>query len=387
MCSPVSRGSRQRGFTLVELLVVIAIIGILIALLLPAVQAAREAARRSQCTNNLKQLGIGLHGYSDANGMFPIFAETTPPTPLSSGGYSGIAWSGYSGGYKGPTGGPLVRLLPYIEQVALYNQFNLNYTTEQYGWSPKTVYGAYNPTRQDLAAPNYYLGQQVIPAYVCPSVNYPMVFNVGFSPPQWAGTDYFVSVGTAGMGYQYGSSALDAYYPTSPYNPTGSYNGWFNDSNGWQGDGWHNQGQSTNGVFQLGDWAARFQDIGDGTANTIAMMENPRHCSENIFYGGWVSIWYTYASTKAPINFPTCLQEKDVNGVVINYNGWSYSGTWAPWSQTDAAQGAKSKHPGGAQVLFADGSVHFLHENIDYETYQRMGSRRDGKTLGPDSAW
>ncbi|MGH7192276.1 MAG: DUF1559 domain-containing protein, partial [Candidatus Saccharimonadales bacterium] len=202
----LSRRGARRGFTLVELLVVIAIIGILIALLLPAVQAAREAARRAQCTNNLKQLGIGLHNYSDVFGRFPIYAETTPPQRLSSGQYSGIAWAGYSNGYKGPTGSPLVRLLPFIEQASLYNQFNLNYTTEQYGWSPKgPTYGAYNPTRQDLVGPSFWLGGTTIPGYLCPSVNYATMYT-GNSPPVFATTDYYVSVGTAGMGYSYISS-------------------------------------------------------------------------------------------------------------------------------------------------------------------------------------
>src|SRR2546421_9598584 len=100
----------RRGFTLVELLVVIALIGLLIALLLPAVQAAREAARRSQCVNNLKQLGLAVQGYSDANGALPPAAATGPE------------WSNNFS--------MKVRVLPFIDQVALFNSMSMSFFQE-----------------------------------------------------------------------------------------------------------------------------------------------------------------------------------------------------------------------------------------------------------------
>ena len=369
------RGERL-GFTLVELLVVIAIIGILIALLLPAVQAAREAARRSQCTNNLKQLGLAIQNYHDIAQRFPICAET-PPQPASGGTAS---WSRQQ--YIGPTGGQLTRLLPFVEQQALYNKFNLNFTTEQQGWNaPTIVYGAYDPGNPQLTQPAGFLGQTVVPAFLCPSVNWPTTYQGYF-----AATDYLVCWGSPAFQHQYTQGPLAPYTPQpSPYG--GGWNGYFNDNPGWISDDWGGGGSgiNSNGVFATGNWAARFQDINDGSANTIAMMESPRQCHAGYYYG-WASIWYQGGGTRAPINFPTCLNERDIKGLLINFSGWSYSGVFNPWGGTpEAANGAKSKHPGGAQVVFCDGSVHFLRETIDYETYQRLGSRRDGKTIGTEA--
>src|SRR6476661_2888309 len=105
---------RERGFTLVELLVVIAIIGVLVALLLPAVQAAREAARRSQCTNNVKQIVLGCHNFHDSYGTVPNIVSYTP---TGGGGTTG----GFGAGW-----GFLPFLLPYVEQKALFDTINFN---------------------------------------------------------------------------------------------------------------------------------------------------------------------------------------------------------------------------------------------------------------------
>src|SRR3954470_23928311 len=111
------KSHRRRGFTLIELLVVIAIIGVLVALLLPAVQAAREAARRSQCVNNLKQIGLGLHGYHDAVGAFPpgyISAQVPGSNPLTGGDDIGAGWAWGS------------MILPQIEQDSLFHAINFS---------------------------------------------------------------------------------------------------------------------------------------------------------------------------------------------------------------------------------------------------------------------
>src|SRR5262249_51915486 len=108
------RGHRRRGFTLIELLVVIAIIGVLIALLLPAVQAAREAARRAQCTNNLKQLGLALHNYESSTGSFPYAFAWQWCSPASASLCGGV----------GNHHGPLVALLSFMEQTSVFNAYN-----------------------------------------------------------------------------------------------------------------------------------------------------------------------------------------------------------------------------------------------------------------------
>lgn len=116
---------RRGGFTLVELLVVIAIIGVLVALLLPAVQSAREAARRMSCTNNLRQLSLSLHNFHDVNGTFPKH--------VSPGGVTGVSW--------------LVHVLPYIEQKALYEQFQLTQAAYTSGQNANRILGRYENSR------------------------------------------------------------------------------------------------------------------------------------------------------------------------------------------------------------------------------------------------
>src|SRR5437773_5651213 len=140
---------RRSAFTLVELLVVIAIIGVLVALLLPAVQAAREAARRSQCMNNLRQIGLALHTYHDTFRVFPPSYLTVP------GGSPNMGKPDPDSGDAGPGWTALILILPQIEQGNLYNSFDLNTPT----WSTKNATQA----------------QQLVRSYICPSaIHHPM---------------------------------------------------------------------------------------------------------------------------------------------------------------------------------------------------------------------
>src|SRR5438105_13693240 len=136
----------RRGFTLVELLVVIAIIGVLVALLLPAVQAAREAARRSQCMNNLRQIGLALHTYHDTFGRFPPSYLTVP------GGSPAMGKPDPDNGDAGPGWTALMLIVPQIEQVNLYQSFDQNAPS----WSPKNAIPA----------------QRSVKTYLCPSADH-----------------------------------------------------------------------------------------------------------------------------------------------------------------------------------------------------------------------
>lgn len=367
----LSGGSQRRrlAFTLVELLVVIAIIGILIALLLPAIQAAREAARRSTCTNNLKQLGLAINTYADVNGRYPITGWQTYTGPAPTLQVVEIGGT--------PIGSTFMRMLPYMEQVQLYSQFDPRFIINGDSTSPT----AGQHSNQLGVAPSYV----VIPTFNCPSVTMQMKVNsqnqTG-SPAGGAGAaliDYAVNLGTLCGNSGHVAGNVIPYVPPSPYVGAGSGLGYFGDAIAGDGGNWDprvgGRPDLSNGCFSRGNWAATYADISDGTSNSIAIIELQRNCS-NWTWNGWYAADGAVASTHPPINFPTCMTERDINGAM---NTWSTQ-TFV-WSEWGLMWGAKSKHPGGAQMVFADGSVHFLQETINYETYQRLGARNDGKDV------
>ena len=146
---------RRRGFTLIELLVVIAIIAVLIALLLPAVQAAREAGRRMQCVNNLKQIGLGMHNYHSTNDVFPMGASKNCNSDPASGCPGYADWRGWSS---------LATVLPYVEQSALYNAINFAFAEE---------------THDAVAQPmNMTVVGTVVKTFMCPSDPYVGQYNI-----------------------------------------------------------------------------------------------------------------------------------------------------------------------------------------------------------------
>ena len=210
----------RRGFTLVELLVVIAIIGILIALLLPAVQAAREAARRSQCTNNLKQIGLALHNYHDTHGVFPpghmIWNNNLPAGYGLTGSMRNMGWQ--------------LHLLPFIEQGPLFDKFDFNVSV---------------PINHLINMPSYITW---INSYLCPS-------NPGLEGVAWTST---VNPATGDPNFNatpthYTGIADDVCAISCP------------DAGWWTGGG--------KGLFFTGS-KVKFRDIKDGTSNTIAVAEN-----------------------------------------------------------------------------------------------------------------
>jgi len=311
-----------RAFTLVELLVVIAIIGILIALLLPAVQAAREAARRSQCSNNLKQLGLALHNYHDTYKQFP---------------FHGV----YPGWTISRKGSVLVKILPYVEQQPLYDEIDWGIADIE------TISGS----------SGYRLYTTSIPGFLCPSETHGKSENPS-DPNRRALGDYATSIGAQRMQANGGWCTL---YPGNTF------------GTGPDGHGNSYQGDRISGVFSRLSWAARLADITDGTSNTIAMGEIRPLCGDHT-RNAWFHFNSLWVATTAPINYPIrCIGEP----------GFAGATDCSHWQNWQTSQGFKSRHPGGAQFVFADGSTHFLSETIDYRNYQRLGDRRDGEPVGP----
>ena len=320
-----------------ELLVVIAIIGILIALLLPAVQAAREAARRTSCVNNLKQLGVALHNYHDARGRFPANSHYYNE--------NGTEIEGVS---------HLVFLLPFIEATGLESHIDYE------GVHPEDQFIDGQPLRG-----------YSIPVYTCPSESKTVL-------PAIDGIDSAISSYAGSMGSQLMRSWSGCNLATivGAGDPDGDGEDWFGNGSKQRGDA--PQGRDPNfvsGVFSRAAWAARFRDIEDGTSHTIAFMEIRPYCTHpGIGYLGWVDsrgMWY---ATTGPINFPTCPGE---NGVPLK--GATGCHTILSWNTTMAA---KSLHPGGANFCLCDGSVRFIDKTIDHPVYQALGDRHDGVVLG-----
>jgi prepilin-type N-terminal cleavage/methylation domain-containing protein/prepilin-type processing-associated H-X9-DG protein len=324
----------RQAFTLIELLVVIAIIAVLVALLLPAVQQAREAARRSQCKNNLKQYGLALHNYHDQYGVFPIGGK---------GGRVGSDFWHFSW---------QARILPMIDQSPLFNQIK---------WE------GVNPALQIL--PN---GQALIamgsPMARCPSDTSPETVTInsnGYNGPRFDGS-YCGS-----MGSQDTASANGACNQFRQFSLMGINVGSFGDVT---------SKTQLSGMFARGLWgiavALSTADVTDGTSNTIHVGEVLGKCVSHREWGFYVydGMNNAHASTITPINnFTTCDKtppSQVTNPACTADTNWNYS-----W-------GFRSLHTGGAQFLFVDGSVHFLSQNIDHPTYQRLGGRADGQTVG-----
>jgi prepilin-type N-terminal cleavage/methylation domain-containing protein len=346
--------SRLRGFTLIELLVVIAIIAILIALLLPAVQQAREAARRSQCKNNLKQLGLALHNYVDNSKRCP---------------HSGMNnWAGI-GYYHGSV---LVGLLPHMDQGQLYK--TLFDKTAPWDWqscNASTLGTAGNQWGGTQISQSF--TQTVIPALQCPSYE-------GSSTSSWQGhavTCYAASMGAQRMDNNNGCAPAGG-TSEGPYpallGRVGSAGGCTSATNGCFGNGPDGHGNTVDpnrlsGVFSRAGVAVTFAQITDGLSNTIVFGEIRPNCgdhTDNSNGGGWSTPNTNWIATTPPINYKSCPGDPNF--------GTGCNGT----SSWNTSMGFKSRHAGGAHFVMGDGSVKFLNQTIDYVMYQRLGDRRDG---------
>ncbi len=358
----VRKNGNRRGFTLVELLVVIAIIGVLVALLLPAVQQAREAARRMQCANNLKQFGVAIHTYHDVWNKIPQAPFQTTGTNSK--------WS-HDWGYNVP--GWQAVVLPQMEQQPLFDKISWNFSAANRnyaGWeSPVASVNGNRPARMIQ-----------IPTTRCPSDASPEEVD-------WAQSSYSGSIGSQATVSANGN--CNKFYTQGiHYEFLPGFVAW--GRGGINPDHGNTVEQSEiSGVFnRLGqNGSINFGAVRDGTSNTIFVGEILPECHDH--NGGW---WHyngmgnAHASTSCPINiFTTCAgtwQEAQQKGYPFSGGIGTGSGSCHPRSNWNLSWAFKSRHPQGCQFVFGDGSVHFVSQSVNYATYQRLGGRRDGLPLG-----
>jgi prepilin-type N-terminal cleavage/methylation domain-containing protein/prepilin-type processing-associated H-X9-DG protein len=326
-----------RAFTLIELLVVIAIIAVLIGLLLPAVQKVREAAARMKCQNNLKQIGLALHNYHDANSKFPpgdtklILKDLIGPSHSGEGGH---AWSSF--------------LLPYIEQGNVYNRINQNLP-------------GYVVWPQVMAADPVHFAAvcTVIQTYLCPSSGHAPTFNYDGSAP---GGSFYNKLGM--LEYQ-GIAGSDRRGPFVSHDGTFYFNS-----------------------------TTKITDITDGTSNTMGIGELSGLAKGERYnaYGGlsdndctWDLGWWRDGEPSAlDFSWPVKTIAFPPNGPYFwdayDVNSPSYVGK--ALLRTVARESLTSNHTGGINILLLDGSVHFLAETINLEVYKNLADRADGNVTG-----
>jgi prepilin-type N-terminal cleavage/methylation domain-containing protein/prepilin-type processing-associated H-X9-DG protein len=343
--------TRRTAFTLIELLVVIAIIAVLIGLLLPAVQSAREAARRAQCTNNLKQIGLAIHNYLSAIQVLPFgkggsYAASLPGTPVFA------RWSCNS------------QLLAYIEQGTLFNSINFNLPPETPGMAGAVPFmPAYqNPNRENSTASRTQLA-----TFLCPSDMPPL--------SEWPGGNNY-------LGNQQ-TWACDL-SETSP--STNAPN------------------ETPRGIFYFNS-AVKIADVIDGTSQTAFFSEkirgqaqpNPR--TDMLIFTNQTTLDDTYAACQAlPLTALPLTSRQGMSWVMGEMCCTSYNHVAGPNGRSCAAPNfpgtmanmamqvpPSSYHPAGVNVLFGDGTVRFLKNSVSLPTWRALGTRNGGEVVSSDS--
>lgn len=338
----LQRKADRRGFTLVELLVVIAIIGVLVALLLPAVQAAREAARRSQCTNNMRQLALALQNYHSANKRFP---------PGDLGGRNPTDITQEGGGHNGtaPNNVPLtphhVFLMPFLEESARFAAYD-----RKVDWNkqPRAV------LEQITTA---------LPTYQCPSdEQFTMDVTTG------GGTDVNLGDAKGNYGPNWGSFSFSDQFNQNIYSPQSPVN----NIERWDD---HYRAPSASG------WGAKIGQITDGTSNTLIMLEMLQAPSEQGGVDRRARIWnHTGGTYQITTQFPPNTDEGDRTGCVdrpeLDLHCWQ---TVSSYFGVDAWISSRSRHSGGVVAAICDGSAQFIIDDIDLPTWWALSNIDDGQ--------
>ncbi len=374
----------RAGFTLIELLVVIAIIAVLIALLLPAVQSAREAARRIQCTNNMKQIGLALMNYQDAFGSFPL-GGVEPPLGSSWGQAmrsTRISWRAL--------------VLPFLEQGNLYNAVNFSVSMDG-----QRDYGSYGPGAGEM----YTAWVTVANVWLCPSdgnngggllpwltTSNPTGQGAGIvTPPTNPATGQPATViavtnyaGSFGDNYSGGPLCGGCLpwetYPGTNLPPGTPRIGW----NGYWGTVYGDApnfavgGGSLRGYFDYQTVQfVKLASVTDGTSNTLMIGEVlPVQSADSNFWNengccAGTTIPINWNSNTVPASAPNC--------------AFQWQGPVLGCRFGAAEKGFKSMHPGGANFGMGDGSVRFLKASISIPTYAALGSRAGGEVISSDA--
>jgi len=332
MISHPPRNVRKSGFTLIELLVVIAIIAILIALLLPAVQQAREAARRSQCKNNLKQIGLAVHNYHDVYLKFPI-------------------------GSRYPNDGPhnwRFSLLPYLDQANVYELTKDGPGVDVDFW--EGAGGAYN------GATLHFKDKVITSIYMCPSSADPAISYANGPTNSEQGSQSHQYVGIMGA------------YPDPAGRTNVSYETQYNSF-------------ATNTGCLLINECKGMRDVTDGSSNTIIVAEQSRISASNPvlkrsdYTSGWAGT--SYAGTVNQWIASGAGQHRFGTGVTSVFHSPNPKSTGSEANaQWDWNTPLTSYHTGGVHVLLCDGATRFLSDNADLSLIQKLCVRDDGQTIG-----
>jgi prepilin-type N-terminal cleavage/methylation domain-containing protein len=348
------RMQSRHGFTLIELLVVIAIIAILVALLLPAVQQAREAARRSSCKNNLKQIGIAMHNYHDIHSTFP-------PAYINQFNYDPTQGTDYKNALAAERcgWGWGAFILPQLEQSSIFEKLNVG--------TIRIKDSLQSGGTEDRLA----VMQTRIAAFRCPSdigdeINgSKQMTDAGGTARSTSTSNYLVM--NSSRQWHYSVPGSDGAWNTGP--GTGVKGEWTPP----------NSTEGPTGIFWR-DSRVRISDVTDGTSNTLLVGERAWQMTDGV---------NTYACRAGNVfGTNTINEQSSINAVLgsanqpINFN------------HAQCLRGFSSLHRGGAQFVMADGAVRFLSENLDHNgvftggtravdsTYEQLASRNDGQTPG-----